>query len=544
MSSFSNVLNSMLKSTAALSLALAPIGVAFIPSPAFAEDKVEAPPDAPIMRGANQRPIAFRSFASQLNASNDDNQGSMTWSEWWYSYEGPEAKYIVGVAQLTVAPNSTGLTNWNELEDVQLQLKHDAEGCTHNFSAPDPNSQGIQAQAGGTVTRGGSEGGVSAGASVGVDGVFIDHVRRRNTDVMWIVDIDDVSSTANSGFSSLLFVAEWRCPKSTNLNALFAYGHGNVQIDDWGTDTDFGFHGVGEVDGEPVGDATWLTYIAGKWVRVRPQQEPKSETPKSVGLVPPTETQDSRVARLNAVGQLRTGQAGSTSGTQVQYGAGSARHILHAGSDVDGQMRDVALMGRRDRVDQAGMRTATGTPMTTLAAPAASPVAMMASGSAATPVETIPEPAPARTLVVPAPTASSLVAVGSPAAIPARTMVDGTTLLGGPDGYGNPVAPATPAQNDRMIRTAPVIGRAPVSLALPDRTVTTTAGVVQTGQAPINRVFVPSAGAQPMVAGQVPNRSSIQVVTPTRGLVTGTPGLTGGKPAGAAALAATGSVQQ
>jgi hypothetical protein len=105
------------------------------------------------------------------------------------------------------------------------------------------------------------------------------------------------------------------------MSGFYSMGFGDVELDDWGQDGGFGFSGDGEIDGDPVDGSNrgeWR-FSNGRWYRVplRPTTDHGSigPAPEDASLTP-SQTEEQRIARLEAIRELRTPGVES-SGTNV-----------------------------------------------------------------------------------------------------------------------------------------------------------------------------------------------------------------------------------
>jgi hypothetical protein len=327
----------------------------------------DEPPEPPVARNDEYYPISYRSFSTDISDDREDHdrngarQGTMTWSEWWYSYDRVDYTYLVGIGLLTLTPISPSVTNWQHLEDFSVDLAHDAQGCIYQASKPDENGPGIQLSAGLTISSDGPE--ISGGATWGVlaAGVTVTDVTKDGQRVSWTADISDGSATASGGVNDLLFFGEWKCPKGMDFHNTHVLGVGSFEFDDWGPgDTEYVWGGNGSLDTFPsTGSSAPLGGSSRGYWRFDPEKDRWVHMPDyydrhmrqaSRGRIPESQvTQEERVAKgfIGAVlGQVQRDRA--SEGYGQQRGA-EERQVAYAADVPAGRERILSPKTDGDR---------------------------------------------------------------------------------------------------------------------------------------------------------------------------------------------------
>jgi hypothetical protein len=321
--------------SAKLGLALAAATLAL---PAWADDN---PPDPPVKPSQEITVLRHQTFASDVtddpaeHAKNGHRQGTMTWSEWWYSYSHGDSKMLVGIAVLTITPiNPEGANTYN-LSEFSVRLAHNVPGCTHQDSDPKPNSAGIQLSGGITGTLGKDGAGIELGGSISgtvrADGVTINQRPADNTSVEWQASISG-PGTLRSGVSNLVFQAVWTCPGTADFrDRVSLLGYGTILMDGPGRDDPVRFSGGGsfspweKLDYKPLKGSRrsrWFRDENGNWVHAQEPQPASSS--KGASATPGKDKPQSGFPKRNDIslptvpdfGAVRTNEA-IGSGTNV-----------------------------------------------------------------------------------------------------------------------------------------------------------------------------------------------------------------------------------
>lgn len=315
---------SVAKLLAALTIGVGAAAVAQTPIPT-------TPPNPPVLPDGRWTPASYTSNTADFVDEDGDKQGTMILREWWYSYAEADRVVVVGTAELTITPVGQPLTSFN------FTLEKGEPECIPYTHDPDTNNSPITFKLQGQIGKSGPSVGGTVGGVLREDKVTIENLVHDGVQATWTANVG--GGREGSGVNSIILLAKWSCPTTMDLSRARYRGSafGGIEIDDYGPNTTYWFADSG-VGGKGKNECHRWTFdlrqrrwICQTWFHEwysgdgenEEEQQPRQRSSADLGVTEgvgqapaPRETSEQRLARLEALKELRTGQA-DKSGTEV-----------------------------------------------------------------------------------------------------------------------------------------------------------------------------------------------------------------------------------